>query len=186
MRLIDMQPYIQLDNLPGEIWKEHQYFSNLFVSTFGRIKRSGNKYTIKNGGYNIVNDHILKLREHIKGYYYVEFKYNGIRYRRYAHRLVAETFINNSNVLCDQVNHIDENKHNNRVENLEWCTAYYNSNYGTKPQRLSNATKGKQAKNRKSITINGVTYDSITAACNQLNKSFYTIKKLSTKNNETN
>ena len=36
------------------------------------------------------------------------------------------------------------------------------------------------------ITINGVTYDSITAACNQLNKSFYTIKKLSTKNNETN
>ena len=66
MRLIDMQPYIQLDNLPGEIWKEHQYFSNLFVSTFGRIKRSGNKYTIKNGGYNIVNDHILNCENILK------------------------------------------------------------------------------------------------------------------------
>ena len=53
----------------------------------------------------------------------------------FAHRLVAQAFIPNQENLPD-VNHIDENKMNNHVDNLEWCTSRYNMNYGTARERM--------------------------------------------------
>lgn len=70
---------------------------------------------------------------------------NGKRQNLYIHRLVAQAFIPNPNNFS-QVNHIDENKSNNCVNNLEWCTAKYNINYGTGIKRR-NASYGYQ--NRK-------------------------------------
>ena len=61
---------------------------------------------------------------------------NGKRHYRKIHRLVAEAFIPNPNNL-PQVNHKDENPMNNSVDNLEWCDASYNCNYGTRISRMA-------------------------------------------------
>lgn len=75
------------------------------------------------------------------GYLTIQLYKDG-RYHHYGiHRLVALAFIPNPDNL-PQVNHKDEDKTNNNVDNLEWCTAKYNSNYGTKNQRV-NETKRK-------------------------------------------
>lgn len=64
------------------------------------------------------------------GYFRVALSKNGIIKRCFVHRLVAEAFRPNPNNY-PQVNHKDENRQNNCVDNLEWCTQLYNVNYGT-------------------------------------------------------
>lgn len=66
--------------------------------------------------------------------------------RMKVHRLVAMAFIPNPNNL-PQINHKDENKSNNQIDNLEWCDCSYNINYGTHNDRISKAmTNGKLSK----------------------------------------
>ena len=76
----------------------------------------------------------------------------------YIHRLVAETFIPNPHGL-KEVNHINENKHDNRVENLEWISKKNNINYGTGKQR-SAEQRGKQVR----CVETGIIYESIKQA----------------------
>jgi hypothetical protein len=61
------------------------------------------------------------------GYLLVSLSKNGISETKRVHRLVAEAFIKNKNPLLTVVNHIDENKQNNDVSNLEWCTVQQNT-----------------------------------------------------------
>lgn len=70
------------------------------------------------------------------GYANVTFCDKGKRRYFKVHQLVARMFIPNPNNY-DQVNHLDENKLNNDVSNLEWSTPYLNSNYGTRNKRIS-------------------------------------------------
>ena len=100
-----------------EIWKDIEGYEGLYqVSNMGRV-RSLRK--------NII------LRQGItRGYKRVILSTNDIPKHYYIHRLVATAFISNPDNL-PQVNHKDENKTNNCVDNLEWCTPKYNTNYGT-------------------------------------------------------
>lgn len=66
------------------------------------------------------------------------------------HRLVAETFIDNHNNL-EQVNHIDGNKHNNNITNLEWCTQKYNIQ---EAWRMGLAKQGKGKDHPESKAVN--------------------------------
>lgn len=70
-----------------------------------------------------------------KGYKYV-FLYDGHSNRKcmFVHRLVAMAFLKNPDNL-PQINHKDEDTSNNRVDNLEWCTSEYNSNYGNHKEK---------------------------------------------------
>lgn len=101
-----------------------------------RIIENYPNYTISDKG-KIVNTNTNKeLKPYIRkdGYVVATLSKGGKKYKCYLHRLVAETFIPNPDNL-PQVNHIDEDKTNNCVENLEWITPKDNCNYGTRNER---------------------------------------------------
>ena len=109
-----------------EIWKAIPGYEGIYeVSSKGQVRSLNYRHTGKPG--------ILKVRDD-KGYLTIGLNHNGKRHDYRIHRLVAEAFIPNPNNL-PQINHKDENKYNNCVNNLEWCTAQYNVNYGTARER---------------------------------------------------
>ena len=109
-----------------EIWKPIKGYEGLYmVSNWGRVK------SIKFG-----KERILKPVTNSSGYLLVGLYKNNIEKKYSVHRLVAEAFIPNPYNL-PQLNHRDENKLNNNVDNLEWCTNEYNINYGTRTERYS-------------------------------------------------
>lgn len=106
-----------------EIWKDVKGYEGLY-----RISTLGNAMTL-------INNKILKINK-TGEYDYVAFYKNGKKKIQKIHRLVAENFIENPyNLEC--INHKDENKRNNRVDNLEWCTKKYNCNYGKRNEKMS-------------------------------------------------
>lgn len=107
-----------------EIWKDIDGCEGLYqVSNLGRVKR-------------VTTGRVLKGSKITGGYLGVSLYKNSVMSTKKIHRLVAEAFIPNPESKS-QVNHIDENKTNNKVSNLEWMTAKENSNHGTRNERLS-------------------------------------------------
>lgn len=92
-------------------------------------------YLVSNTG-KVKNKHgrLMKPIQQNNGYYKVMLHINGKNKYQYRYRMVAETFIENSDNL-PMVNHIDETHDNDRVDNLQWCSARYNNNYGTLKKR---------------------------------------------------
>ena len=84
----------------------------------------------------------INIRKNRGGYLVVNLSKNGKNTTYQVHRLVAKAYIPNPDDL-PQINHKDENKEHNYVNNLEWCTAKYNSNYGTRNQRALETKKNK-------------------------------------------
>lgn len=113
-----------------EIWKDILNYEGFYqVSNYGRVK-SLNRVVEGRWGKAVISEKILKSRKSKKGYLYVALYLNGKCKNIKIHRLVAMTFIPNT-LNLPQVNHKDENKENNKVDNLEWCDNKYNCNYGS-------------------------------------------------------
>lgn len=133
----------------NEIWKDIKGYEGLYqVSNYGRVKSLPKILPHNKGGVRITKEKLLLIHKTNRGYLQVGLRVNGYEKLFSVHRLVAQAFIPNPhNYPC--VNHKDENKLNNFVwvnedgtvdlekSNLEWCTIKYNSNYGTRNERLS-------------------------------------------------
>ena len=102
-----------------EEWKEIPGYEGLYeVSNMGNVR-------------NVRRNKLLRLLKTNNRYIRISLCKNGIKTGLTVHRLVAEAFLPNPDNL-PEVNHKDEDKTNNRVENLEWCNHKYNMNYGTR------------------------------------------------------
>lgn len=111
-----------------EEWRDIEGHEGKYqVSNFGRIRNS-------------IRNKILKQTK-VRNNYLVVSLHKNKQKRFYVHRLVAIAFIPNNNNLSE-VNHKDENKENNHVDNLEWCNKEYNLTYGTRIDRISNKKRG--------------------------------------------
>lgn len=122
-----------------EIWKDIKDYEKRYqVSNLGRF-RSLLKWDLNNRKYK-PNIQIIKTRKDKDGYNIIDLHKNNKSKTFKAHRLVAETFIANPNNY-PQINHKNEVKDDNRVENLEWCSNKYNARYGTKIQRTAEKHK---------------------------------------------
>lgn len=153
-----------------EIWKDIKGYEGLYqISNSGKVKsfRRSSKY-------GSPDEMILKPQLINSGYEVVTLYSHTRRSKFQIHRLVAETFIPNPyNFPC--VNHKDENKLNNCVDNLEWCTYQYNNNYGTAKIR----SVEKRARPIRQMTLDGyevATYRSTKIACDLLGFAYGAMK----------
>ena len=105
--------------LANEQWRDVEGYDGMYqVSDLGRVR------SLKFGKERILKNHTLP-----SGYVQIGLTKNGRVKMKYIHRLVAQAFIPNSDETKTQINHINEVKSENRVSNLEWCSAQYNVTY---------------------------------------------------------
>ena len=117
-------------------WKDIEGFEGLYqISNSGEVK-SVERLKRNNLGFQTVNERIRKLSKDKDGYLQICLSKNSRHYIKKIHRLVAEAFIPNPNNL-PVINHKNEDKQDNRVENLEWCTIKYNTNYGNGIRKMA-------------------------------------------------
>lgn len=117
-----------------EIWKEIKDYEGLYqVSNVGRVKSLDRYVRSKNNSTQLKKGRLLKMQTDKDGYLTICLRRTNCK-KFQVHRLVAQAFIPNPNNY-PQVNHKNEIKDDNRVENLEYCDCYYNINYGTRNER---------------------------------------------------
>lgn len=110
------------EEIEEEEYKDIKNYEGLYqVTSYGRV-------------YSLISKKFLKPQKEKEGYLRVNLYKNNKMKHYPIHRLVAQAFILNPSKL-PQINHISEDKTDNRVSNLEYCTAKYNVNYGTRTKR---------------------------------------------------
>lgn len=150
-----------------EVWKPIIGFEDQYeVSNYGNVCRMEGIVKNHPNSFKLIQRHSISTRVNTKRYGYVEchlFKDNK-EYLKKVHRLVAEAFIPNPNNL-PEVNHIDGNKQNNCVDNLEWCTHIDNIIHAWNNQ-LATSNHRKQ---KVRCIETGVVYDSIKECADAMN-----------------
>lgn len=132
-----------LEDLPNEEWRDVIGYEGLYqVSNFGRVKSAK------------INKPMSQWIS--KGYLMISLRKKGYKKNYLVHKLVADIFLP-KNDLRVFINHKDENKLNNVVENLEWVTTRENNNYGTRNKRISNSQLNRKdcSKRILQFSING-------------------------------
>ena len=120
-----------------EIWKDIEGYEGYYqVSNTGRVKALDREVKCKTGKLLKYKSLIFKPINNGKGYMKVVLSKKGASKSFYIHRLVCDAFLPKVEDK-NHVNHINEIKSDNRVENLEWCNQHYNNNYGTANERMS-------------------------------------------------
>ena len=160
-----------------EEWRDIKGYEGLYqVSNLGRVKSlirgTGNQFRFSKVEV-ILKPHLTK-----KGYFRLSLSKNNKRKSFQVHRLVAEAFIPNPNNY-PQVNHKDENKTNNCVDNLEWCTNKYNCNYGNHGEKISKALLESYEKGNRKCKLEGGerAIHNSKVRCITTGKEFYSIKQ---------
>lgn len=150
-----------------EVWVEHPI--GVKVSNKGQVYWESSKYPKGHFTFGSING---------DGYKLVRYKYKLYK----VHRLVAESFLPNPNNY-PEVNHLDEDKTNNNIDNLEWCDRKYNINFGSRTERMARKLSkkviqmtldGKVVKEWASTAEcgrNGYNSGNISACCNNKTKT---------------
>lgn len=135
-----------------EIWKYiNGFYGEFSVSNYGRVRSETRWCEHKRYGRFIKKGKLFVLSENSRGYLSVTLSHNGKSYSKFVHRLVAEAFIPNP-ANKPQVNHIDGNRKNNTVDNLEWATQSENNLHSyRKLGRIKIGLRGKDCKIAKVI-----------------------------------
>lgn len=123
-----------------EIWKDIEGYEGYYqVSNLGNVRSLNYRH---HGGVHNLKQSVLP-----EGYLFVILWKNKATKMFYVHRLVGQAFLDNPHKY-PEVNHIDENKQNNSVKNLEWCSSQYNTNYSRlkHPERYVTTMNGKRTK----------------------------------------
>jgi hypothetical protein len=125
----------------NEIWKNIPAYEGMYqVSNLGRVKTVAREVKNTAKSFRKLEEKIHTPCDNGNGYKYVTLSMSRVRSNYYIHRIVAEVFLCNCFELLE-VNHIDGNKANNRVDNLEWCTRSENAKHAHK-SGLNHVLKG--------------------------------------------
>lgn len=134
MKMSEYNNHLHELKLPNEVWKEIKEYPNYQVSNLGRIKSTTSKVPI-----------IRKIELNRGGYQHVKLRKNNQNKLLRVHRLVAQMFIPNPKHY-DCIDHIDEDKQNNNVANLRWCSSQQNIQF------MNNNHPNLQQYKRKTVT----------------------------------
>lgn len=145
------------DNTLEEIWKpvKDEGFEDFYeVSNLGRIRSVDRVVESKRGPLNY-KGRMISTPPNSDGYPAFNFCRAGSKKSAKVHQVVAKAFIPNPEGY-PEVNHIDENKENNNVSNLEWCTREHNMNHGTGLQRMREHPNQVERRENSRVPIVGI------------------------------